>query len=194
MKNRCSHKLSVTCFLFCCGVSLVQGQNSETRDDTFTAILNSGNYGLSQESIEEIVQIRQRLGGGTRLEVGQPFKSIEACPKPVPTELVQFESALACELPDPASSSTESERLFFDMIHSIAEPAISFPADQLAYDDSENIPALRSVARRIDELAADLEEINQFEHADSLRLRATKLRHQARVSIRSDNSNTHPMR
>ncbi len=184
------------CFLMCCCGSLAQGQISPTGDDTFTAMLKSEIYGLSAESIEEIVQIRQQLGGGTRLEFDQPLMRMPACPEPAPTTISQFASVLGCELPDPESSATESERLFFEMINAASKPTmncLNCLAAEVADGDGKDITALRSVARRIDELAAELEEIHQFDHADNLRLRATSLRQQARISNRAVDSNSRPM-
>ena len=185
------------CFLLCCCVSLVHGQISPTEDDTFTAILKSETYGLSAESVDEIIQIRKRLGGGTRLEFDQPFTSRQASRKSAPTTVSQFDSVIVSEPLDPATSATESERLFFEMINRTSEPkthCLNCLAAQVANADGEDIPELRSVARRIDELAAELEEINQFEHADNLRLRAASLRQQARISNRAVDSNLRCLR
>ncbi len=156
--------------------------------DAFKSILKSAADGLADESIDEILEIRKQLGGGTGLETHELFdfsstgcqgsERLPCCP-----------SALASTLPDCPdceSAATYSERLFFSMLQ--PDPARcrnegGLPATDNAMEKDGHVRQIRDIARRLEQLAADLEDLDLFTDADSLRSRAARLRFTARAAV-----------
>ena len=129
-------------------------QETKSNDD-FAKILKSENKDISEETVAEILAIRKRLGSGLGLEVADSFKLPET--KSLST-LVE--------------SDSPSGKIFLNAMKSwkakSTQPAGVF------------VGKLRMVARKMDQLAADLEDLDLFEDADQIRNQAAKIRLRAR--------------
>ncbi len=155
--NRKCHIAGSNLLLFLAGWFLSSQSNAQDLQpakDTFAEILKTEAEGMSADGINEILQIRKQLGGGTGLEL----ETILGCSN----NLIRF---------DPATRDGEP-------VHRPnAASDSSLPATAVS--------RIRRVARQLDEMAADLEDVELYEHADDLRVKADSLRRQARNTTRS---------
>ena len=171
--------------------------------DTFAEMLKTEATDLPPASVQEILEIRQRLGGGTGLGasglgISKLFDQVPVAKVPIsaakhssilddnPAEndsrtASAIDTLLSFECPSPDLASCKSERMFFEMLAENTQKDAT-NRDQEAV---QPVAALRNVVRRMDSLAADLEEMELYSDADSIRNRASKLRAQARRSAKS---------
>lgn len=177
--------------LVICGLCFVgmdaNGQQDTTasKNDAFANVLKKEVRGLSQTSIDEIIEIRKRLGGGTGLGdsdlVGLGNNSWTS------DLFTDSKSILDHHKPAPRFAKTQSEKLFFEMLQNIEDLDVKQTVTKSART-KDRIADIRATARRIDELAADLEELELFGDADELRALATDIRAKARPKSRTANS------
>ncbi|MEM9410101.1 MAG: hypothetical protein AAGA30_03240 [Planctomycetota bacterium] len=134
--------------------------------ESFAKVLESTSSELSPEVIDEIVQIRKRLGGGTGLELDQIFKNLEPLTSPIPNDLL-------------ANHDVKAENWFLESLQ--ACESLSVATTHRTSSSSPPKPVLK-IARKMDEIAADLEDLEFYRDADSIRQQAQQLRLNLRVS------------
>ena len=165
--------LAVFCFaLF--GSEFLYAQNSSGQDLFEAMLRKKSSEKLTPEEIQDIMQIRSRLGGGTGLELDEVFTKYSTQRQEEPARYFQKLDDANRHTPVVAA-----EKLFWQMLDSFQTSQTS-QADQSAAQTR----SLRSIARRLEEIAADLEEWEMFDNADQLRLQAAKVRQQSREQIR----------
>ncbi len=154
---------------FCSDLSAQQQQSNEL----FAEILKSENQDISEEAVDEILAIRKRIGG-----IGLPSQEFSA-------KASQPGSApIADQKPAQLQADTNSGR-------NPKWKDLQFKADSKAVSPLKSgtkkirIRQLRAVARKMDTLAADLEDLDLFQDADTLRARAASIRGEARRSAMS---------
>ena len=141
-KIRSSCLVAVTlCNFFLSGCLFAQ---SEQSNDEFSDLLRSKTKELSTQEINEIISIRERLGGGTGLELDRLF--VEQVQKNAPKEdgktKVATQPSPVLREPEP----TQSRVLF------------TKPTARKSVDVA-NLSNYRKIARKMEELAADLEDL-----------------------------------
>ena len=165
--------------------AIVDGQQTASSDDdAFAKALKQEAAGISQTSIDEIIEIRKRLGGGIGLGGSNPL--FDSAQNQKVKRPAQTKSSLDHQIPNPDDACTDSERLFFELLGK-GNP-IHVGRQLIESDENDRAANLRSTARRVDQLAADLEELELFADADELRSFATKMRKKARENRRTANS------
>lgn len=159
-------------------------QDAPAGQNTFAQVLKNEVRGLSQTSIDEIVEIRKRLGGGTGLELTEQVDLTD------PHWQNQIHKATKSSLdhqhPSPDSARTASERLFFVMLCQADPVHVGRTITrENGQHNSVRLADIRETARRADQLAADLEELELFVDADALRTLASQIRRKARPRSRT---------
>jgi len=162
--------------------------------------------------IREIMAIRNQLGGGlgktleglslvNDLGTTGAFDSLMHDPS---NELsIEFKDALESivesngqmKIQDPSVCGIEIDTFTVLPINGTlaTSPTLAcFTSSSIPGDDThrpvatavsqETLKSLRRVARQLDQLAADLEDIRQYDHADQLRLSAQRIRRRARTA------------
>lgn len=127
-----------------------QGSN-----DAFAEILRSTNQQVSEETIAEIVKIRNRIGSRLDLDMENTLWNLDDHHSNV-------------QLSDLVNSESRSEKIFAGMVECTESVAVSLVSD------------LRQITRKMDDIAADLEELQLYEDADVIRHRASIIRNNAR--------------
>ena len=161
-------------FLVVCHIALSPSlfAQSEQSHDEFSDLLRAESETLTDPQIQEILEIRKRLGGGTGLELG----NLLAPPKSNKDQANDKQAPAVQQLPRvvPFLPKTNDVPPFpaGDYIAAV-RPVLSLPVNDVA--------GYRKIARKMDELAADLEDLNLFEDADLLRVRANRLRLKVRL-------------
>ena len=159
-------------FLATIACPVVLFAQSDKSNDVFADLLRSEFGGISEQEISEIIDIRNRLGGGTAIELNWPTRS-EKPGKAAPFELPIFNA----DTPEHLVVDTESERIFLKMLDQCST-GLKKPGSIVAND-------YRKIARKLDELASDLEDLELYVTADEIRSQASKLRNQARTASQS---------
>jgi len=195
----------------------VFGQRSEPfPPDSFSNVLKNEANGLSQESIDEIIEIRKRLGGGTGLEGFEfefefanplPENSLERLPGgfglPEASDLPggsgnclgmqesSFEPArspferFSPDMPRPGGVAGGTALAGTVSVGTIPTVGIAVSKSDGEKGSRERVVRIRDAARRFDELAADLEDLELFADADALRALASTIRRRVRPSGRT---------
>lgn len=172
---------TVLTLLICtaCVLCLSNGLWAQTKqsNDEFSNLLQSKSRELSAQEVNEILAIRKRLGGGTGLELdalfldqNQDLSPNESSLPPRTTLNLSPLKPVANSVPQPASLAKPQNRPL--------EPQTIVPSNMSNY---------RKIARKMEELAADLEDLNLFEDADILRERANRLRNIVRTAMKKSN-------
>ena len=177
-------------------------ENGTVVPNSFADILKNEASSLSDSSINEILEIRKRLGGGTGIGISDLFKptSIRKTRKKS-TLKANVSSILDDKKPVPSLAVSDSERIFFEMLQSSppvhvgrTDPGYhrnnrtqSAPEDQVLGESEVKSQGktARDAARRIEQLAADLEDSELFAGADRLRQVAADLRQQVRKTSKT---------
>ena len=183
----------LTVFTGCCLFSA--GAFAQEPTELFKSMLKEESLKtLSSNEIDEIMNIRQRLGGGTGLELNnillsdtdKPTKPIEQSVPAVQAvyvmpnvsaEQIFLKMASTFGLQGPAEKEPNNSSLDTKPITG------SKSADSGA--SSAALKSMQNLARRIEELAADVEQMNLFQEADGLRNQASQIRLKTRRLIRS---------
>lgn len=173
--------------------------DAQQAEESFAEVLKSEAVDLSDTSINEILEIRRRLGGGTGLgsdskQSAAEDSKVAPAPSAVETESdskpanrqlgalsLRTESILDHKKPDPNDAITPSERMFFEMLEETKPLHVGREFVKTG-DRSSNI---RDTARLADQLAADLEDLEMYSKADSLRNLASQIRRTARQNART---------
>ena len=172
--------------LTCSTVLIAQ---NPTGNDLFESMLKQeSSQKLSSEEINEIVAIRNRLGGGTGLELSAVLEE-----PPFPEEENPELYFAQNDDSQPLVPIVAAEKLFWQMLDAY-QPRPPKPQANSTVSRNSEIEPLRVIARRLEELAADMEELNLFEGADGLRNQAARVRQQSRQQIRNARQNANTIR
>lgn len=184
----CSNWLAFALILCCITAVDTVAQERNESDESFAEVLKSEASGLSDASINEILEIRRRLGGGTGLGLPREDSGVVGSGVVGLARNVEIESQSGSELtsktesildhkkPDPSHAITLSEKLFFEMING-SKP---LHVGRELINKGDRISSIRETARLADQLAADLEDLSMYRKADSLRILASQIRKTAR--------------
>ena len=183
--------LAIFATIACCDFLAAQNDGNESLFET--VLRQESSQKLSNEELREIVNVRKRLGGGTGLELDEvlfknPFTS-QANPEKYFKEIDESESFEPVEF---------AEKLFWQMLDSSktqkTQPTFAASADSKQDAKPANIDGLRSIARRLEEIAADMENHELFDDADELRSRAANIWRQTHQQIRNARRNSASVR
>ena len=142
---------------------------STSAKDEFANQLRSTSPEIEEESIAEILEIRERLGGGTGLELSDLFAE----------ESKTVNQTMKLDRSFQFNQPVKSEALFRQAVQA-CEKAQTAPTQLVSFAKASS---LRKIARKMDEVAADLEDIELFEDADFIRKRAQNLREKLRMAV-----------
>ena len=107
----------------------------------------------NEESVTDaILEIRQRLGGGITSHLGEIVPHSDA-DRMFRAEIEQIK-----------------------MFHPASTSPRSFKKAETQVADGENIESIRLVAKQLDDLACQLEDLGRYQSADALRVEAQKIR------------------
>lgn len=168
-----SHCFSTLMFIAVVMVSVSNAQDSGKKSNPFEDMLRTTSTKISEDDVREIMAIRQRMGGGTKLDLDDfftktpGFAETDGSNSTLLNEHTSENSSIAI------NSATPAATMFMRHLRGSA------PQTSL----KEDVSHLRSIAKRMEILAADMEELDFFEDADLLRSRANKIRMKARDSV-----------
>ena len=135
---------------------------------------------LSAAQLEELkairAQIQAQMGGG----VAEQFKSIpgyESVADEFDAELQKI-AGRSTPAPLPMVASKNGEPIVNPVVAGVKPKVTQFNSP--AVSANPKIAALRSAARHLDAAAADLEDVGLYADADAMRVRANRLRMEAR--------------
>lgn len=195
--------------------SIAWAQNSDS-DDAFAKVLKNEAIGISQSSIDEILDIRRRLGGGTNLTPTKLDTNAGSDDKKASNENgaghsddggtvsnssdveridegsidrrkeydISAASSLDYQAPSVDEARTQSERMFYQLLQK-AKPIHVGRSLVRSNLKGQRVSNIRETARCVDQLAADLEELELFGDADQLRVMASRIRNKARQDSRT---------
>lgn len=155
-------------------------QDTDKKINPFEDMLRQSSEEISDEDVREIISIRQRMGGGTKLDLGSFFTKESTASKPEGEELL---GKLKNKEDYSIAGSNLAEQIFMRHVPPASSGiGIGIGSGVLISDDSAkpNALVLRNIAKRMEMLAADMEDLEIFEDADFLRSRANKIRLRAR--------------
>jgi len=175
---------STLMFIGLAATSMTIAQDAEVKTNPFVDMLRQTSGAISDDEIREIMAIRERLGGGTKLDL-KNFFSDEPAEKPASrrfgvSELLDgFKTA---DYTSPISKPSKAARMFLRHIDAAdSKPGVVAAVKSIATGNS-NVSKMRDIARRMEVLAADIEDMELFEDADLLRSRANRIRLRVRGS------------
>lgn len=173
-------RFSTLIFVSLSVVSLAIAQEPETKINPFADMLRQTSKKISDDEIREIMAIRERMGGGTKLDLDGYVAEQPAWPGLGVSEML--DDSKSENSTNPFANPSPAARMFMQHIESAAPISNPFESTVSSSNAKSNVSKMRDIAKRMELLAADIEELELFEDADLLRNRANKIRMQARKS------------